>query len=97
MSAVRRPLAANLGCHSRQSLLSRRFHFTARRYPRKDAQDKDSLAPDSNEYSKSAGDDKSAQIEKTAFDPKQTAPEEQQASAAEEGPREKVCERIMAA
>ncbi|KXL48016.1 MAG: hypothetical protein FE78DRAFT_29503, partial [Acidomyces sp. 'richmondensis'] len=38
---------------------------------------------------KSAGDDKSARIEKTAFDPKQTAPEEQQASAAEEGPREK--------
>jgi len=96
-SALRRSLAAHSGYASRPGLFTRQLHTTARRYPRKDAQDKDSLAPDSNEYSKSAGDDKSAQIDKTAFDPKKTNPEEQYASAADEGPQEKVSGRRMAA
>ncbi|OCK80922.1 hypothetical protein K432DRAFT_296693 [Lepidopterella palustris CBS 459.81] len=42
--------------------------------PRKDTQDKDSLNPSSNEYSKSGSDDASASSD-AAFDPSQTSPE----------------------
>ncbi len=50
----------------------------------KDAQDKDSLNPRSTEYSKSGSDDGSAAMKEAAFDPKQTSPEEEMATADKE-------------
>ncbi|GAB7355360.1 hypothetical protein MBLNU459_g5885t1 [Dothideomycetes sp. NU459] len=55
---------------------------------RKDAQDKDSLKPESNEYSKSGSDDDAARVSDTAFDPAQTRPEEQESSAGRESSKE---------
>ncbi|KAF2239566.1 hypothetical protein EV356DRAFT_528154 [Viridothelium virens] len=52
--------------------------------PRKDAQGKDDLTPESNEYSKSGSDAQSAQVEKAAFDPSKTSPEEQHDTAGQE-------------
>lgn len=46
-------------------------------YPRKDAQDKDSIDTEATEYSKSGTDDASARHEDTAFDPGTTDPGEQ--------------------
>lgn len=51
----------------------------------KDTQDKDSLKPESNEYSKSGSDAQAAQDD-AAFDPSKTRPEEQEnSSEAENG------------
>jgi hypothetical protein len=50
-------------------------------YPTKDAQDRNSLNPQSTQYSQSGGGDAAAANEKTAFDPRQTAPETQEKSA----------------
>ena len=49
-------------------------------YPQKDSQDKDSLKPRSSEYSKTGGDDAAAESD-TAFNPNQTKPETEEASA----------------
>lgn len=57
---------------------SRPLHVSSRALARKDAQDKDSLKPEPNEYSKSASDDQAAKsMEDTAFSPDKTSPEEQ--------------------
>ena len=50
---------------------------TSLRYPRKDAQDKDSIHTEANEYSKSATDDEAARQEDAAFNPDLTDPQEQ--------------------
>ncbi|KAI9666039.1 MAG: hypothetical protein M1821_003974 [Bathelium mastoideum] len=65
---------------------SRRFLQSSSRtfFPRKDAQGKDDLVPESNEYSKSGSDAQSAQVEKAAFDPSKTSPEEQHDVAGQE-------------
>jgi hypothetical protein len=59
----------------------RPFSSTLPAYARKDTQDKDSLKPLPNEYSKSGSDDAAAATEKAAFDPSSTRPEEEQATA----------------
>ncbi|KAL1297793.1 hypothetical protein AAFC00_006328 [Neodothiora populina] len=51
---------------------------------RKDTQDKDSLKPEPNEYSKSGSDDAAAAVDKTAFDPDITSPEAEHDSAGQE-------------
>ncbi|KAF4549763.1 Hypothetical protein D9617_20g028190 [Elsinoe fawcettii] len=53
---------------------------------RKDAQGKDDLKPEGNEYSKSASDDEASRIQETAFSRDKTRPEEQlQSGEAERG------------
>lgn len=63
---------------------TRPFTSTPLNRARKDAQDKDSLKPEPNEYSKSGSDDAAAATEKAAFDPSQTRPEEERATAGRE-------------
>lgn len=63
---------------------SRPFSQAPTRLARKDTQDKDSLKPEPNEYSKSGSDDAAAAVEGAAFDPNQTRPEQEHASAAKE-------------
>lgn len=53
------------------------------RFAQKDAQDKDSLVPRSTEYSKSGSDDAAAHSD-AAFDPNQTRPETEEATAESE-------------
>lgn len=50
----------------------------------KDAQGKDEMKIESNEYSKSGSDAQSAGVEKAAFDPKSTRPEEEHDTAGRE-------------
>jgi hypothetical protein len=61
--------------------LARPFSQAPVRLARKDTQDKDSLKPEPNEYSKSGSDDAAAATANTAFDPNKTSPEEEHASA----------------
>ena len=63
---------------------SRPFSQAPIRLARKDTQDKDSLKPEPNEYSKSGSDDAAAAVEGAAFDPSETRPEEAHARAAKE-------------
>lgn len=65
-------------------VITRPLSTTYQLQARKDAQDKDSLKPEPNEYSKSGSDDEAARVEKTAFDPNKTSPEEQHDSAGRE-------------
>jgi len=63
---------------------TRAFHASPlARFPRKDTQDKDSLKPESTEYSKSGSDDAAAQGD-AAFDPSTTRPESATAQAEKE-------------
>lgn len=63
---------------------ARQFQTSTRlAFPRKDAQDKDSLKPESNEYSKSGSDQASAQSD-AAFDPSTTKPESEGSEAAQD-------------
>ena len=50
-------------------------------YPRKDSQDKDSVQPESSEYSKSGTDDGAASQDEAAFDPDQTSPQQEKDTA----------------
>jgi hypothetical protein len=63
---------------------SRPFSQAPIRLARKDTQDKDSLKPEPNEYSKSGSDDAAAAVEKAAFDPSETRPEQESATAEKE-------------
>ncbi|KAH0364946.1 hypothetical protein KCU65_g6445, partial [Aureobasidium melanogenum] len=65
-------------------VISRPLSYTCQLQARKDAQSKDSLKPEPNEYSKSGSDDEAARVEQTAFDPNKTSPEEQHDSAESE-------------
>ena len=65
-------------------VVARPLSYTHQLQARKDAQDKDSLKPEPNEYSKSGSDDEAARVENTAFDPNKTTPEEQHDSAGRE-------------
>lgn len=69
---------------SRAAIVRPRFlSTTPARFAQKDAQDKDSLKPRSTEYAKSGSDDGAAHSD-AAFDPKQTSPEEAEATAEKE-------------
>ena len=74
----------NFAAPRHQLIAARPIHQSTRQLARKDAQDKDSLKPEGNEYSKSGSDAESAQVEETAFSPEGTRPEEQHESAGEE-------------
>lgn len=65
-------------------VVTRPMSYTYQLQARKDTQDKDSLKPEPNEYSKSGSDDNAARVEQTAFDPNKTSPEEEHASAGSE-------------
>jgi hypothetical protein len=65
-------------------VISRPLSYTYQLQARKDAQDKDSLKPEPNEYSKSGSDDEAARVEKAAFDPSKTSPEEEHDTAGRE-------------
>jgi len=54
-----------------------------RSYPRKNAQDRESIDTEATEYTKSGTDDGAAQQEEAAFDPKQTRPEQEKKTAGE--------------
>ncbi|TKA79585.1 hypothetical protein B0A55_03376 [Friedmanniomyces simplex] len=75
---------------SKQVFTTRPFHLSTQQFARKDAQDKDSLKPEPNEYSKSGSDDAAAAVEDAAFDPKKTSPEAEHASAQKEAKSEGV-------
>jgi hypothetical protein len=62
----------------------RSFSQAPKFFARKDTQNKDSLKPESNEYSKSGSDQAAVAMETAAFDPRQTRPEQELASAARE-------------
>jgi hypothetical protein len=62
----------------------RSFHFQpAYNYPRKGAEDKDSIDREPTEYSKSGTDDQAAAQEEAAFNPHDTNPESQKKTAGE--------------
>jgi hypothetical protein len=63
---------------------SRAFSQSPSILARKDTQDKDSLKPEPNEYSISGSDDAAAAVEKAAFDPSETRPEQESATAERE-------------
>lgn len=83
-TTLRRSFAARPTYASRQFLAARQFQTSSRCLARKDAQDKDSLKPESNEYSKSGSDDKSAAVDDAAFNPDKTSPEEEHDTAGAE-------------
>lgn len=65
-------------------LQNRLIHQTSLQLlPRKDSQDKDSINTEATEYTKSGTDDEVAAQDKAAFDPNQTSPEAQKATAGE--------------
>lgn len=69
---------------ARTAIVRPRFiSSTSARLAQKDAQDKDSLKPRSTEYSKSGSDDGAAHSD-AAFDPNQTRPEAEEATAERE-------------
>lgn len=68
---------------TRPSIPTRFFNTTPTRLATKDTQDKDSLQPQSTEYSKSGSDD-SAAASDAAFNPNKTSPEEAEATAEKE-------------
>ena len=68
----------------RTTTATRPFSASLPQLARKDAQDKDSLKPEPNEYSKSGSDDAAAATEKAAFDPSQTRPEQEKETAGRE-------------
>jgi len=72
------------GGASRRFLAARQFQTSSRQLARKDAQGKDDLKPEPNEYSKSGSDDEAAAVEKAAFDPSKTSPEEEHNTAGAE-------------
>lgn len=82
--ALRTPL-------SRPTQTIRPFSSTIRFAARKDAQGKDDLKPEPNEYSKSGSDDAAARVEETAFDPDKTSPEAQHDHAASESSEVRGC------
>lgn len=72
----------------RFALAARHFQSSSRpRFPAKNDQDKDSIRPVSDEYSKSGGDQNAAKAtEDIAFSPNKTSPEEQHdAASAQQG------------
>ncbi|KAF2092187.1 hypothetical protein K490DRAFT_31379 [Saccharata proteae CBS 121410] len=80
-----RPLRLRTTCPRATRIASvRGIHHTPALAARKDAQGKDDLKPEPNEYSKSGSDDAAAKLEDTAFDPSTTDPEQQTKKAGEE-------------
>ncbi|EMC99571.1 hypothetical protein BAUCODRAFT_571740 [Baudoinia panamericana UAMH 10762] len=78
---ARRPAAASFPSRRTPAPAPRHFQTSSRCLARKDAQGKDDINTESNEYSKSGSDDKSSAVEEAAFSPDKTSPEEQQAHA----------------
>ena len=74
---------------------TRPFSLSPLNQARKDTQDKDSLKPEPNEYSKSGSDDAAAATEKAAFDPSSTRPEEEQNIAGRESGGDVSCLVIL--
>ena len=84
LPTLRRSFLTTRGSRAPLVAASRPFSQAPIRLARKDTQDKDSLKPEPNEYSKSGSDDAAAAVEQAAFDPNQTRPEQEQATAAKE-------------
>ncbi|KAM0723969.1 hypothetical protein Q7P37_000960 [Cladosporium fusiforme] len=83
LPTLRRSILTSSAARSttRAAPFSRPMSQTPALLARKDTQHKDSLKPEPNEYSKSGSDDAAAAVENAAFDPKQTRPETEKASA----------------
>ena len=84
LPTLRRSLLTTRAARAPLVVASRPFSQTPLSLARKDTQDKDSLKPEPNEYSKSGSDDAAAAVEGAAFDPNQTRPEQEHASAEKE-------------
>lgn len=84
LPTIRRSLLTTRAARAPLLVASRPFSQAPIQLARKDTQDKDSLKPEPNEYSKSGSDDAAAAVEGAAFDPNQTRPEQEHASAAKE-------------
>jgi hypothetical protein len=84
LPTLRRSLLTTTRARAPLIVASRPFSQAPVRLARKDTQDKDSLKPEPNEYSKSGSDDAAAAVEQAAFDPNQTRPEQEQATAEKE-------------
>ena len=80
------PRSHSLGSRSQSRPLSL-APSQARSYPRKNAQDRESIDTEATEYTKSGTDDGAARQEDAAFDPKQTRPEQEKNTAGEGGVR----------
>ena len=79
-----RPLGLRQSSITQRSTLThvRPFTYTHNSlYPRKDAQDKDSIDTNASEYTKSGSDDGAAQLDDTAFNSDITSPEGQEENA----------------
>lgn len=87
-------LSTRSTCVLQTPIAARPFSQAPSLLARKDTQHKDSLKPEPNEYSKSGSDDAAAAVENAAFDPKQTRPEQEHASAEHESGRDvRICPR----
>ncbi|KAM0707927.1 hypothetical protein Q7P35_004576 [Cladosporium inversicolor] len=84
LPTLRRSLLTTRASRGPLVVASRPFSQSPISLARKDTQDKDSLKPEPNEYSKSGSDDAAAAVEQAAFDPSQTRPEQEQATAEKE-------------
>ena len=84
LPTLRRSLLTTRAARAPLVVASRPFSQAPIQFARKNTQDKDSLKPEPNEYSKSGSDDAAAAVEGAAFDPNQTRPEEEHARAAKE-------------
>jgi len=87
-SSLRRSLLSRptslISAAPRVANISRPLSQSPQLRARKDAQGKDDMVVESNEYSKSGSDAQSAAVENAAFDPKSTRPEEEHDSAGKE-------------
>lgn len=84
LPTLRRSLLTTRAARAPLVVASRPFSQAPVQFARKDTQDKDSLKPEPNEYSKSGSDDAAAAVEGAAFDPSQTRPEQAHARAEKE-------------
>ena len=84
LPTLRRSLLTSRAARAPLVVASRPFSQAPIQLARKDTQDKDSLKPEPNEYSKSGSDDEAARVEKAAFDPSKTSPEEEHDTAGRE-------------
>ena len=94
ISAIKAHSSPNTQIHTAPS--RRQFsQSTGLAYPRKDAQDKDSMNTEATEYSKSATDDEGARHDDAAFNPDITDPQAQKDKAGEGTGEGTVSKRVL--
>ncbi|WPG98244.1 Hypothetical protein R9X50_00103200 [Acrodontium crateriforme] len=82
--ALRSPQRSFATASKQPILATRQLHSSSTCLARKDTQDRESINVESNEYSKSGGDNATAATEDAAFNPQKTSPEEERKTAKRE-------------